>query len=278
MKYVIKILEQVKKQENRFQSEVSDVIALSHIMTILLLEKLVEMKEYVLESGFANMEEEIEFFKTIKPQIQGKLMYYNKVFKMESSCPIDMREISKKYFKDEIHRTEKTCYENCGSSFYRYYLSGRTDKDEEFFTRGKFDINNGLDSHIFESDHRFCTYYDFKVSQIICDKLYHEYLLLRIHENSSEQPLCESLKLEWTNSKTALVELIYALHLNGSISNGKESIRKICNIIGLLFDIELKDVHHTFHRMKYRAGNKASFLEELKESLQNYMDKDDLDS
>nr|WP_325641297.1 RteC domain-containing protein [Chitinophaga sp.] len=33
-------------------------------------------------------------------------------------------------------------------------------------------------------------------------------------------------------------------------------------------------MHYSFHRMKYRAGSRTSFLDQLKSSLEEYMDKD----
>ena len=42
----------------------------------------------------------------------------------------------------------------------------------------------------------------------------------------------------------------------------------------ILFGITLGDLHHAFHRMKTRAGSRTAFLDQLKISLEAYMDKD----
>lgn len=78
----------------------------------------------------------------------------------------------------------------------------------------------------------------------------------------------------WTESKNALIELIYAIHTNGSILNGNVSIRKITAIMQSIFNIELGDIHHAFHRMKMRAGSKTAHLDQLKKSLEEHMDRD----
>jgi hypothetical protein len=36
----------------------------------------------------------------------------------------------------------------------------------------------------------------------------------------------------------------------------------------------LGDIHHAFHRMKVRSGSRTAFLDRLKTSLEEYMDKD----
>nr|WP_305765433.1 RteC domain-containing protein [Elizabethkingia bruuniana] len=78
----------------------------------------------------------------------------------------------------------------------------------------------------------------------------------------------------WTETKNALTELIYALHASGAISYGKISVRKISLMFQILFGITLNDIHHTFHRMKTKSGSRTAFLDELKVSLEEYMDKD----
>lgn len=234
------------------------------------------MKEYILENGFAKPEEEIEFFKKIKPEVQGKLIFYNKVFKIESSCPSGMWEVHKKYFSDELQKIENIYRENtCNCPFYRYYSSGRIDRDEEFFIRGQINIDNGLNSHIFESDHRFSTYFDYIVSRIIGDELFYDYLIFRINNGLYDMSKTENVQqLVWTDSKNSLIELIYALYVNGAILNGNVSIRKITSIIQSVFNIELGEIHHAFHRIKNRTGSRTAYLDQLKKSLEEYMDKD----
>ena len=78
----------------------------------------------------------------------------------------------------------------------------------------------------------------------------------------------------WTDTKNALIELVYALHASGSVSYGRIGIRKISFALEKLFQINLGDLHHSFHRMKYRAGSRTTFLDQLKSSLEEYMGKD----
>lgn len=45
----------------------------------VILKCLSEVKEYVLNRGFKNIDEEIHFFKHQKPAIVSKLIYYNAI-------------------------------------------------------------------------------------------------------------------------------------------------------------------------------------------------------
>lgn len=71
-----------------------------------------------------------------------------------------------------------------------------------------------------------------------------------------------------------MIELIYALHVNEAILNGNISIRKIASTVQSVFNIELGDIHHAFHRMKMRAGSRTAYLDQLKKSLEEHMDRD----
>ncbi len=269
----------ILKKEQEISLESTHLIDESYRMTIFLQDLLADMKRYVIEHHFANENEEIEFFRVIKPQILGKLIYYNKIYRIETSCPVNDGKMYYKYFSSELQHLKIEYKEHiCNSDFHRYYRSGRTDRDHDFFKLGKINLNTGLNSFIFEVDTQFSTYYDYKVSRIIANELLYNYLIIKI--NPVDKPEIalgngESTEnISWTESKNALIELIYALHISGAISHGKIGIRRISSILQVLFRIQLGDIHHAFHRMKDRSGDRTLFLDQLKSSVEEYMDKD----
>lgn len=272
-------LSSIHKQEQKVSLESTHVINEAHHMTIFLRDLLSEVKKQVFEHHFINEEEEIEFFKTVKPQILGKLIYYNKVYRIEISCPVSNGKLYHKYFYNELEILKQEYKEHiCNSDFYRYYRSCRTDRDNVYFQRGNINYYDGLNSIVFEIDPTFSTFFDYKIAKIIANELLYSYLLSKINFNESFDMIfqkSESHKdIFWTDSKNALIELIYALYASGVIANGKIGIRKISLVFQILFHLELGDIHHAFHRMKTRAGSRTAFLDQLKISLEEYMDKD----
>lgn len=269
----------IRKEEQKISLELKSVIEESYHMIIFLRNLLSNMKRHVLENGFTDENEEIEFFKTIKPQILGKLIYYNKIFRIEISCPASIGKMYYKYFSDELQELKQEYKEHIyNSEFYRYYKSGRTDHDHDFFQLGKINLHIGLNSFVFETDPQFSTYYDYKVSRIIANDLLYNYLLTRLNPDESEPtpplPTPNMKDVFWTDSKNALIELIYALYASKAISNGRIEITKISQVFQILFRVQLGDLHHAFHRMKDRAGSRTVFLDHLKNGLEQYMDKD----
>lgn len=278
MKSLHSIISEIIVKEDKVSRETSHLIDGAYQMTLYLKEVLQTAREYVLEKGFQNEAEEIEFFRSIKPLILGKLIYYNKVFRIETVCPVKDGQMYHKFFTNQLQQLKLQFKEFAfGSYFYRYYKSGRSDRDQEYFIRGKINYSDGLNSYVFEIDHRFSTYYDYKLARIIANEMIYNYLITKINPQESLHGLLQSpeaaKEIFWTETKNALIELIYALHASGAVSHGKIGIRKLTLAFQIVFRISLGDVHHSFHRMKDRSGARTSFLDHLKSSVEQYMDK-----
>ena len=275
MKTIRNIRLKLKEEEEKLSLTPETVVKESCRMVVLLNNQLQQLKDYVLSTGFADKEEEIEFFRDIKPMIFGKLLYYNKLYRIETGRPVDLGSATRKYFKSKFSKLEDDYITSISvSEFYRYYRSGRRDKDESYFMRGNIDWQQGLSNWVFEIDTRFSTYYDYELARIIASDLLYEYLHYRI-ETFEQRPdraysqQAGGKKIPWTESKNALIELIYALHISQSLGHGKSGIRQIAALFQSMFDIQFGDIHHAFHRMKYRHG--PTFLDRLKESLDSYI-------
>lgn len=273
-------LQVIRKAEQQFSLDSEDIIEKSFQMTTVLRNLLCTVKKNVLEKGFSDENEEINFFKSIKPQILGKLIFYNKVFRIEASCPVISGKMHHKYFSNELNLLKQEYKEHFyNNDFYRYYRTGRTEWDHHFFCLGKIDLHEGVNSFVFEIDPEFSTYYDYKVARIIANELLYSYLSTKIEHETEHNAIFSqgdsaNRDFFWTDSKNALIELIYALHASGSISHGKAGIRKISTVFQLLFRVQLGDVHHAFHRMKDRTDSKSIFLDQLKSSLKQHMEKE----
>lgn len=273
------ILLKIHNKEDKILSQSKSLIDEAYEMTLYLQDLLGSVKKYLIEEGFKNDEEEIRFFRSIKPQILGKLIYYNKIYRIETTCPVSNGKMYYNYFSGQLANLKREYTEHlCNSDFYRYYRSGRTDRDDTYFKRGNINYHDGLNSIVFEIDPEFSTFFDYKTARIISNELLYTYLLTKINPDESPDVILQkpesSKDIFWTDSKNAIIELIYALYASGVISHGKIGIRKISLMFQILFRIPLGDLHHAFHRMKTRSGSRTSFLDQLKFSLEEYMDKE----
>ncbi|BAP31961.1 regulatory protein RteC family protein [Chryseobacterium sp. StRB126] len=274
-----KILTQIQHQEDKLSSQMMQIPEEAYQMTLFLKEMLYEIKSQILRAGFTNEQQEIDFFKNIKPNILGKLIYYNKVFRIETTCPVSNGKIHQSYYENLLKSLKSEYKESiCNEDFYRYYRAGRTDRDHSYFRLGQINYHDGLKSAVFEIDLSFSTYFDNKIAHIVANELLYTYVLTKINPEENPDTILQNLDankdISWTNSQNALIELIYALYASNSIAYGKVGIRKLALIFQVLFRTPLNDIHHSFHRMKTRSGSRTAFLDQLKTSLEEYMDKD----
>ena len=271
------IILEMERKENKIFLSPDNIIEEAYQMTLYLQNLLASTKEYIVKNGFKDNWEEINFFRNTKPLILSKLIYYNKIFRIETACPIG--NIHNCYYNKQLQDLKLEYQEHLyNSEFYRYYRSGRTDRDESYFRLGNINFHDGLNSFVFEIDDQFSTYYDYKVARIISNELLYSYLLNKINSDEDADMILQNTETNkdifWTDSKNALIELIYALYASGAISHGKIGIRTISLMFQVLFRIPLGDLHHAFHRMKTRTSSRTSFLDQLKLSIEEYMDKD----
>lgn len=83
------------------------------------------------------------------------------------------------------------------------------------------------------------------------------------HNEQPEQRKISTKSLEWTASKTSLVELIYALQASNAINNGNEDIKAIAQAFEQLFDLTLDNIYKTYSEIKIRKKNRSTFLNKL---------------
>jgi hypothetical protein len=268
-KFYNETLSKLEASINELEIDVDCFILRIDAVIDIILKSLSEIKEYVLKRGFKNIDEEIHFFKYQKPAIVSKLIYYNAIYKIETKKPYGAKPI-KKYLNDELRKLKR--YFDNNLEFYKYYRTNNSFIDEKLFVRGKCDIKLSLDTFYFEADHRFSTSHDYKVAKIIAYDLIQVYLEDQLNNNNQKR-VSNNSSLNWTGSKTALTELIYALHSKGVFDNGNADIKVIAKTFELAFNINLSDFYHTYLELKSRKMNRTKFLDSLRDALICKMDE-----
>jgi len=220
---------------------------------------LSKLKNFVLNNTFKDEEEEIQFFKEIKPGVFSQLIYHVKINNIESKRPMGSIEIQQNYLLSELLKL--TMYFNSHLEFYRYYRMKSTFLDDKLFVRGREDFHLHLDNMMIYVDPEFSTSQDYMVAKIMANDRLEVYLKTEIdalsikanNPNWGQVGYLGSNSLQWTESKTALVELIYALHASGSINNGQTEIRELSAFFEQAFNIRITDIYRTFLELKLRT-------------------------
>lgn len=234
-----KIIENLDEEITDLTRENGNSLVLYEKIIKLVLEQISKIKNLVKERGFINLDEEIQFFKGLKPNILSKLIYYNSIYKIEAKKPYIGEKIIESYLNDELCRLKKFFDNNL--EFYKYYRTNSTYLDHKYFVRGKYDIKLSLDTFYFEADHSFSTSHDYKVAKIIANDLIQVYLEDQLHNTVYRDKSIDQSKLNWTGSKAAIIELIYALQMK-TMKKNKNLSKEIVEMLSfpLTGEVEIK--------------------------------------
>ena len=256
-----------------------DIIETSLSMVHRLQELLNDLKAKLQTYSFPAKENEITFFKTQKPEILGRLLFFYKIYRIETQCPNGSNDVIRNYISKELDNL--TYFFNRNLDFYQYYRSHSTLYDEYYFDRGKSDLRLCTDSAQFDKDPNFSTGYDYKVAKIIANEMLRIYLnkrLVKLETNTQvEDNLQKCLKypFRFTGKKVFLIELGYSLVSSGDINNGNVEIKEMMNFLGTVFQVELGDYYAAYIAMKERKKDRTAYLSRLQDSLVKRMDEDD---
>lgn len=242
--------------------------------SIMLCKKaMAKLKNYISSYSFENIEEEIHFFKVVKPQFYSKYIFYINVYNFIMQKPTGGDEIVKEYITYEL--TDLKRFFDHNHSFYQYYRSGSSQMDEIYFTRGGFDVHVELED--FEEDELYSTSHDYKLSKIIANEKYQDFLNLELQKSllHEEEPpeMGLELPLTWTFNKTDLVELIYALVALGVFNNGNSEIKSVVSFFQAVFHVDLGSYYHKYTDITRRKKERTAFLDKLKLALLKRIDE-----
>ncbi|WP_275314916.1 RteC domain-containing protein [Tenacibaculum bernardetii] len=276
MKKIERIVKKLDSNLDFLEKEIEGVLEKSEEGIKVTQRALEQIRELLLKRKSASTSDEIYFFKNIKPQVFSKLIYYVKLFSIESKRPRSSNKSQVKYFNKHIDRLQN--YFNDNLEFYHYYRRGATFLDNEYFIRGKANIRLFPDSLSFFADDKFSTSHDSTVATILAYDMLIIYLKTEIdkleNNNGMEanyNAFQKQSKLFWTGNKTDLIELIYALHSSGSVNSGTADIKEMASACEQMFNIDLGDYYRTFLEIRSRKINQTKFIDKLKQSLENKM-------
>lgn len=238
-----------------------------------------ELREFIHQYTFQDTNEEISFFKDIKPFILSKLIYFNDIYTLELRKPNGSKEVLKEYYKKK--QTVITEFCNANLDFYQYYRSKATHLDRYYFLRGHENYKLWHNCDIFDKDPLFSTCCDHRVAKMLAYDMLEIYLQQRLQELEKKEIIengwtsLSDNPLQWTGTKIAAIELGYAIYASGVLNNGNADIKEIMTYIEASFNIDLGDYYRAYLSMREKKKDRTSFLTSLIVKLLRKMDEDD---
>lgn len=217
-----------------------------------------------------SLEDEIFYFKHIKSKLLAYIHLLNAINDIEQRKPTFKYLKFKKYYLSELGKVKKRIKEN--EKMYSYHKAEATEFDVQFFARQQHNIITALPNMVIEINKSNNTPYVPIYATVISYDCLKRYLKLKIKsytQDTRAQGIANVPKIYWTDNKINLIELVYALHANGSFNDGLAEIKQIAEYFEKVFDVDLGQYNRIFIDIKSRKINTTKFIDTLKLSLKN---------
>lgn len=228
-----------------------------------------ELKKRYIQANH-NKEEQIRFFKTIKPLFYSELFYQRCILKFYKSQPEGTTKVIKAHIHKNLERSNAPFYEF--SVFHNYMRMNSTQMDETYFIPIPYDpeIHDHLEVST-ETD--FSSPADTTLSILIATKRHQEFLKQQLAalKTTKSQPTEQLPKpLKFKGSKVDLILTSYAL---SELSDAEGDVKRHAEWLSLMYDQDLGDVYRGFHDIK-KKKNPTAFFDKLKKAVFRRMDGD----
>lgn len=241
------------------RADESDALAKTSQWIVIIEKYTLELKRFVVKYKFKGIHEEIEFFKTIKPDFAALLGYHKRVFQIQLFEAYNSPGAQLKFFRSQLKRLESFMEKN--RDYYQYILSKSDHMDETYFTR-----NGPYNTAVI--DDRFSTPHEIRLSKLLCNRMVREYLLNAIQKIEKPTSLSTSSALTWTGSKTDLIELIYALQAAGVFNKKEADVKQVATHFETAFNVSLGNYYRVFQEIRIRKTGQVNFINQLKRVLE----------
>lgn len=260
------------KELEEIQFNQPEIIHYSRQCSHLCRSCLDELRKVVVEIKFDNSEQEIDFFKTLKPLFSSLLIYYSEVFHMELRKPQGSKIQIEDFYMEEYDRIN--LFFGLHNDFYKYYKSQATESDNVYFLRGN--IKSSIALHYTELDYEFSTGYDLLIARFRANDMLSDYITKSIESlNAKTDASVIKSEFTWTAPVTAFAELIVALDAYAVFNNTPIGIGKLSIFFSSLFNLGHINIHKKYEEIRIRKKNRTVFLDALKLSLMRKLDLDD---
>lgn len=276
--YFTKLSDKLEKGISKISNSDQTEIQKCEACKLLALEHYIELREFASNYQFKSEREEIEYFRSQKPKLVATLMYYYKKSKITKRNLYNDCKITKKRLQYELQKVEK--FYSYNLDFISYYNSGHTNYDDALFLRKNMNPSSVPTYILLHDDSNHTTNGDHLVMKLLLNTKLYEFIQNELSKQSENELLNENTKIHksgfiWTAPKSALIEVIYGLILQGAVNKGEVEIKQLTQAFESFFDIELGDPYRLFVSIKQRKKTNAIFLESLASSLIQHMNDHD---
>lgn len=262
------ILEKVDLRKKELLSNALEIRHIANDMTNYISSLIPEVRKEICGHKFVSSEEEIIFFKEIKPSLIKELYYFTEIYNIEMLNERNSISSEVEYYQ-EVVDTNKISFTKKSSQCV-YFELNRTDLDIIYFTRNQTNNLYHTDSFSSYLDPDFNTFQDLNYSKHLARKEISIYLKARLfylkkislYESTNLRPHGNML---WSGKKIKLIQLVYCIAISECVNDGKISNEELIEFFEISFNISLSNYNVSLNQLRNAKKDKFPFIKELLE-------------
>lgn len=257
---------ELEKEFTRLEDSETEPLLQAQTVLSFLEEKLKLLNKWLKYHVFETPEEEIYFFKFLKPSFVSKIIFYKSVLKTESHVPINKKE-KLKYFNRSLNKIHDLTVEN--HIFFTYFRTASSFKDNDYFLRKTYKDIIQDDLMLLNFDSKISTSHDYLMAQMLSAATLTKYFEERIDQIQNKASFYPIKTYQWGGTQTDFVEIVYVLHYFRVINNGNLCIKEFAINLGKFLNVEINanKVYDTFQKIKGRKTDPTKFLSKAIENF-----------
>ncbi|WP_207424965.1 RteC domain-containing protein [Pedobacter sp. SYSU D00535] len=276
------ITEQSEHRYNTLKEEL-DLIAEMGISSVKRLNTsltairsaLSDIKTFLASTTFADTQDEIHFFKLIKPRIVAEQIYVLESFTAEAEKPRCDKTRINAYYKQELRIVDRFFIRH--KFLYQYYREGLTEMDKLLFLRSSPDPEF-LYRDAIDRDRDFSSPADSLFARFMAYERLQDFLLSQLEsysDKSEKETKSSEQGLVWTGDSINLVEIAYGIWLAGQLNHGNANISQIFRFLEPTFQVKLGKAHRRWLDISERKRDSyTKFLDRMTELIKQRVDKE----
>jgi len=226
---------------------------------------LARLRSMVDASGFASQEEEIQFFKTVKPKFYSLLVWSAERYGFENARPVRAGKRRERFYLGQLDYISRFFHQH--EFLYQYYRMGAVELDGSYFVRGAEPVGL-IGADLPALDPSFSTMGDYLFSKFIALERLREVVISEMEVPAlAGTGVVRSKKgreLRWTGDSCNLIELVYGIFDCRQVNDGEVDLSDLMDVFEQCFQINLSRYFRRFTEIKRRKSmSKTRFLDEM---------------
>jgi hypothetical protein len=230
-----------------------------------------EIRKVLRANTFINVQEEINFFKYIKPEILSHRIEEGLKYNLTINKPIGTSEIQLKYFEEELKALHS--FFRMNAFYYQYYRNKFFELDSLFFIRNSGPLTVPIADIIIPPEAEFSAPMSYLFSKFIAYENTQYFILEQIAElqnpgGKKKAPASEAADLKWTGDSINIVELAYGLWLTGQLNNGNASLNQIVRWLEANLHVSIGIVQRRFDEIGRRKRlSPTRYIDQMRDNI-----------